>query len=1260
MMPDTKILIASMNCQGLADAKKRRDVFHYLRNKAFSIYLLQDTHFSVKLENYIRAEWGYECYFASHNSSSRGVAIMFNNNFEFEVKKVYKERAGNYILLLVKMLGKEFLICNVYGPNRDEPDFYVKLNEKIKQIVPDNIIMGGDWNLVLDFDLDYFNYKHNNNTKAQEVVEQIMIDQDLTDIWRDLNPELRRFTWRRNNPIQQSRLDFFLLSNLLSAEVFDADIQPGYRTDHSLISLSLGQIKDGKRFLLWKFNASLLKDKNYLEEINKVIVTVKDEYAAFPYNRENINRILNSDFQLIISDQLFLDTLLMKIRDKTISYATMRKKKSTESEKTLENTIVRLEQKLNLDDNEKEELQKARIDLITLREKKMEGVLLRSRARWIMDGEKVTKYFCALEKRNYVNKQILKLSKQDGTVCMDAKEIKKEVNSFYEKLYANRVVEDCEIEDLVEHIPKLTDLEQNSLEGQITLGEAGWVLKNMNNGKSPGSDGFSAEFFKVFWSRLGDFVVRSLNEGFIRGELSSTQKEGVIVCIPKADKPRDNIKNWRPISLLNVVYKIGSACLANRLKNVLPSIIHEDQTGFIKNRYLGDNVRLIYDLIDYLNVTNKPGLLLCLDFEKAFDSLSWKFMFKALEAFGCGPDFCRWIRIFYANVKSSVLVNGSLGSWFHVQRGCRQGDPISPYIFVMCVEILGIMIRENKNIKGITVNESENKIAQYADDTELMLEGDQQSFEEAIITIQTFGNVSGLMLNTDKSSAIWLGSRKNTHVRFMPHLHIEWNPERFKILGIWFTCDLRECVRINFNEKYLEIKRMYAVWLRRQITPLGRVAVLKSLILSKVVHLWLLLPNPPDALVNDIQKSVFRFVWGNKNDKISRKVSTKSLANGGIGIPDVRKFISALKLTWIRKLNVSNHKWTYILKAVVDTFEVLNKLGTVIVGKVNGFWVDVLKAYKSLGEKIKINKNEEIGAEPVFCNANILIGGNVIFYRNWIEKGVYNIWHFLNDNGCFLDFQSFKTKYRIQTNFITYNGCVMAIKKYICAVGVRVGGEQIYNYENSKVLRLIFSVHKGARPFYDILMQDESKPNCCRNWENRLEVTVSWNNIFKKVQQIKDTKLKWFQTRVVHRILGTNITLQSMGLENSYNCSFCNMEKENIQHLFWSCQIVQQFWINFHAQLITKCPHAATLQFTQHLVIFGCDCRTITDEVFDLIVILAKMYIYKCKMAKESPLYDVFVTWLKDRYEVEKFIACIQMRYEKFAQTWNMYTPLFI
>jgi hypothetical protein len=151
---ENNVNIVSMNCQGLADVKKRRDVFHFLKNKKNSIYLLQDTHFSSKLEKYIRAEWGYDCYFASHNSSSRGVAVLLNNNFEFEVKRVFRDQGGNYILILIKMLGKKNLIGNIYRPKRDYLDCYIKLKDKIKEIEPDNIIIGGDWNLVLTFKLD--------------------------------------------------------------------------------------------------------------------------------------------------------------------------------------------------------------------------------------------------------------------------------------------------------------------------------------------------------------------------------------------------------------------------------------------------------------------------------------------------------------------------------------------------------------------------------------------------------------------------------------------------------------------------------------------------------------------------------------------------------------------------------------------------------------------------------------------------------------------------------------------------------------------------------------------------------------------------------------------------------------------------------------------------------------------------------------------------------------------------------------------------
>ena len=137
------------------------------------------------------------------------------------------------------------------------------------------------------------------------------------------------------------------------------------------------------------------------------------------------------------------------------------------------------------------------------------------------------------------------------------------------------------------------------------------------------------------------------------------------------------------------------------------------------------------------------------------------------------------------------------------------------------------MIRQNKNITSIFIGETEHKISQYADDTEIMLEGDKNSFEETIQTINTFGNKSGLFLNAGKTSAIWLGNGRNSPIRYMPHLHMEWNPPKFKILGIWFTNDLKDCEVVNFREKFSEIRVLYKVWLKRQITPLGRVAVLK-------------------------------------------------------------------------------------------------------------------------------------------------------------------------------------------------------------------------------------------------------------------------------------------------------------------------------------------------------------------------------------------------------------------------------------------------
>ena len=1238
--------------------RKRRDVFHYLRQKRFSIYCLQDTHFDPKLDKYISSEWGYTCFFSSYRSNSRGVAVMFSNNFEFKIKDVNRDENGNFIIISLSSMDKDLLLVNVYGPNKDDPNFYNELKEKIKNYQINDIIAVGDWNIAMDPDLDCQNYVKINNPKAREALEDMSVDLGLADVWRENNPDLRRYTWRKPTPLKQSRLDFFLLSDYLYWYFETADILPGYRSDHSMVTLKLKFGKNKKSNNYWKFNSSLLKDQRYAEEIKMEIADVVNEYAADKYDTSTIDEIDKAEIELKISDKLFLDVLLMKIRARTIRYATTKQKEIRENETRLVKDIETLEQSGNKTDFDLKQIDEKNRELEAIRNKRMEGVLLRSKARWIGQGEKITKYFCGLEKRNYTSKQINKLIIKHDTVIESQKDIQSEVKSFYENLYKKRDTGDCEIKDLVKNLPTLSHEEQEQMDGKITIDEAGLALKNMDNGKSPGTDGFTSEFFKFFWKDLGLFVVRSLNEAYEDGELSITQKEGLITCLPKCGKEKEYIKNWRPITLLNVVYKIGSACIANRLKNVLPKLISADQTGFMSNRYIGDNTRLLYDVMNYLNVNNLPGLLLSIDFEKAFDSLNWNFMIKVLNAYGFGDCVIRWIKTFYNNIKSSVLVNGNPTPWFSIERGCRQGDPISPYIFILCAEILAIMIKEDELIKGIQIGDTDHKITQFADDTQLLNSGDKISFERSISLLDKFGRVSGLLMNSDKTQAIWLGCKKKSNIKYCPHLHMIWNPSRFKILGIWFTQDLSECATINYNEKFSEVKILFKIWSQRIITPLGRVAVLKSVILSKLIHLWLLLPDPPDDLIQNLQNLCFQFIWNGKRDKISRKTSVKTIKQGGLNIPDIRNYICALKLSWIRRFSTTNHRWAKVAKVVYPFLQNLEQYGSEIVNKdpkTNPFWSHTFKAYKTFCSNIMPKTFDEMICEPILFNENIKIGNVMIKNTKLVENSMFLIGHYIKENGEFKSYDDVKKQPNLNIDFVTYNGWISAIKHYIRRNGITLEENKFVTKNITNAIQIIYSVTKGSKLYYEYLTKTNSDPKCCSTWSKKFNCEISWREVFQTVHMIRDTQLKWLQIRIVHRIVATNVVLHAMGVKDTSNCTWCNNTRDSIEHFLWSCQYVQNFWSKLEKLLREINNNTLNIKMSRDYIIFGVDNSFKTDSVLDFITTFAKSYIYKCKMNNSVPNLRVFQTILTRRYKIEQYNAKIENRIQKFDIEWQAY-----
>ena len=271
------------------------------------------------------------------------------------------------------------------------------------------------------------------------------------------------------------------------------------------------------------------------------------------------------------------------------------------------------------------------------------------------------------------------------------------------------------------NIPKLSEDKSKLCEEDLTEKDLYNSQKSMRNNKSPGNDDLTKEFYETFWNELKEIFVDSVLEAKEKGHLSISQRQAIIKLIEKKDRDKRFIKNWRPISLLNVDLKIISKALSEKLKKVLPDLISSQQTAYVKNRHIGESGRLISDVIEIAKIKKLDGFLVAMDIEKAFDSLDHDFLILTLEKYGFGKNFILWVKILLRDQESCVINGGTTTKYFPLGRGARQGDPISAFLFISALEILFILIKSKPEMEGMIIFDYNYLYSAYADDTTFFL-----------------------------------------------------------------------------------------------------------------------------------------------------------------------------------------------------------------------------------------------------------------------------------------------------------------------------------------------------------------------------------------------------------------------------------------------------------------------------------------------------------------------------------------------------------
>ena len=1115
----------------MSNYEKRKAIFENYRKNA-DLLVMQETHSQKENEEIWRNQWGGHVIYTHGTPASRGLAIFISKTIEPNISNVYTDDEGRLIILDIQENGVNITLIAIYAPNEDKPTFYRKIRDKLSDRSEHKIIIG-DFNLTLDVDLDRCN-TYCNNEKSKEEVENIMDEYSLKDVWRIQNPEKREYSWFKiQNPVKASRIDFALVSAGLDQRIKAVEYIPGIKTDHRALYILLQTSPNDRGRGYWKMNCNLLRNQEFLNMME-----------------EEIQSSLSSTVQK--PPQQTWEILKARIKKATIKFSRTTASETSLVVAELLEKVNEYEERLPLDEQEHELWQKTKLELEDKIMDKTKGMIFRSKVKWYEEGEKNTKYFYSLEKARYNAKTCYKLIDEEGQEIENQDKILEVQKSFYQNLYSKDEEVSFDMKNTSGiKVPKEIKQAQNQ---QIEIKEIEAAIKEMNNNKTPGFDGIPVDFYKVFWTSVKEPFMAMVNDAYEQQSLHSTAREGILNLIPKPKKDSRYIKNLRPITLLNTDYKIIEKVIANKMIPALKHIIHQDQRGFMQDRRISVNIRKMLDIMHQVQKEDIEAVILSLDFVKCFDKCSFTILHGSLDYFEFGDIIKEWTKILYKDFTVKIQNNGFFSESIPIKKGVHQGGCCSSVYFLVIAEILAISLRANQDITGISIAQLRNLLNQFADDMDIFSLAEEKSIKTILEELDKFRLQSGFTLSYEKTTLYRIGSLRHSDAQMYGIDQVTWSNNDINVLGVVISHD--NIVEKNYAPIISKTKKIIEAWNHRNLSLIGKIQVVNTLIASLCVYKMMVLPTIPSNIIKNMDNLIRQYLWNGKKAKIAYSILQNPKAEGGLGLVNLKNKDIALKATWPKILSEEDEyaKLVYYQMKVTTIGQDIWRCSihpedVTTIGINNTFWEDVLKSWSNFN----VYYNPRIDNQILWFNSKIKVRSRYIMWKDVYQKGLLYVYQLFQN-------MQFKTQEQVEQEYglsiMRYNSLKKAIPKEWTQFFMTIPKCSYMPIAPHNVDTLVNTGVNISRMVYKNISDDVMIiHNKYLKWREDLgsefqDSLVEFGQRHKDIYRVTNiAKYRSFQYRLLQRAIVTNIQLFKWKVISSKDCSFCGIYEETILHL---------------------------------------------------------------------------------------------------------------